>query len=122
MDIITDFISIELVRKRAQRSYDEWNYFCDHDPAYSNETETQFQRRNMVNYIRHNLTNYDELLGLAGNHSELRGAVLRKIGDAYPELLTECARQGADMSGMVFKDVPDERGILQRIWTPKTSM
>lgn len=73
----------------------------------------------MVNYIRHNLTNYDEIINDAEDKAKFRGCILRKIADAYLELLKECAQQGAEMTGMKYTDVPNERGILQRVWGPK---
>ena len=53
-----------------------------------------------VNFIRHNLTNYDyvlnNLVGLVGKaeaYDILKTAVLDKIGMTYPYLKTECERQ-----------------------------
>lgn len=54
----------------------------------------------MVNYVRHNLTKYDEdLYSISGKvscHTEYgiyKNAVLDKIADVYPELVEECMRQ-----------------------------
>lgn len=57
-------------------------------------------QRWMVNYIRHNLCNYDrdltEIEGKVGNaylYSALKNATLSKIAQVYPELASECERQ-----------------------------
>lgn len=57
-------------------------------------------RRWEVNYIRHNLTEYDdslyEMSGKVGCHKEYlryKKAVLLKIGEAYPLLKSECNNQ-----------------------------
>ena len=57
-------------------------------------------RRWMVNYIRHNLTRYDEFLyeargrtGIRFAYPEYRCAVLEEIARVYPELQEECKRQ-----------------------------
>ena len=53
-----------------------------------------------VNYIRHNLTEYDSFLfsvkgktGIPFAYPLYRKAVLEKIADVYPQLSEECARQ-----------------------------
>jgi hypothetical protein len=54
----------------------------------------------MVNYVRHNLTNYEEELyymsGKVGCHEEYyfyKDAVLDRISETYPELEDACRRQ-----------------------------
>lgn len=66
--------------------------------AYSADEATK--DRWMVNYIRHNLTDYDEGLwrmsGMVGCHDEYaryKNAVLDRIAQAYPECEHECNRQ-----------------------------
>lgn len=62
--------------------------------------DEQTCRRWMVNYIRHNLTEYDSDLysmsGRVGCHKEYQRyklAVLDKIAEVYPELKSECNNQ-----------------------------
>ncbi|TDK50424.1 DUF2293 domain-containing protein [Antarcticimicrobium luteum] len=86
------------------------------DPRYYKEAEEQHGERAMVNYIRHEYTNYDDLIERGYDRDEVRPLVLRRIGEAYPSLLRECTRQGADMTGYKFDLVPNEQGILQRVW------
>lgn len=57
-------------------------------------------QRWMVNYIRHNLCNYDsdltEIEGKVGKdylYYKLKNATLSKIAQVYPELASECERQ-----------------------------
>ena len=66
--------------------------------AYSADKQTKC--RWMVNYVRHNLTIYDNALysisGKPGCYTEYlryKQAVLSKIADVYPELRSECDRQ-----------------------------
>lgn len=73
------------------------NWYDTPDPY---NADKQTQERWQVNYIRHNLTQYDESLyemsGKVGCHSEYiryKEAVLRKIGETYPKLKEECYRQ-----------------------------
>lgn len=58
------------------------------------------KRRWMVNYVRHNLTDYDETLwnmkgstGIREAYQKYRDAVLDAIAEAYPSLADECSRQ-----------------------------
>lgn len=55
----------------------------------------------MVNFIRHNLCEYDdsleELFGLVGKdevYQRLKSETLTRIAEVYPELKEECKRQG----------------------------
>lgn len=57
-------------------------------------------RRWVVNFIRHNLTDYDDdLYGLAGKvgchegYRKYKNAVLDRIAEAYPKYVDECCRQ-----------------------------
>lgn len=56
----------------------------------------------MVNYVRHELTQYDEvLIGIAGNipggYFIFKSAVLDKIAAVYPFLKDECEKQKKDL-------------------------
>ena len=54
----------------------------------------------MVNFIRHNLCEYDDkldglfgLVGKEGLYKRLKAETLLKISQVYPELESECKRQ-----------------------------
>lgn len=71
------------------------------DAGYaSKNSDSAFLERITVNYIRHNLTAYDDLLdmprgkvGKAEAQMEIQRRVYDAIGEAYPELAAECDRQ-----------------------------
>ena len=69
----------------------------DYFPAEATpRSAKKFLHRIIVNYIRHELTDYEYLISMARNPDEindLREAVYDAIGDAYPELWRECAHQ-----------------------------
>ena len=79
-----------------QAWYDmDWDNYCD---ATSADEPTI--KRWMVNYVRHNLTSYDDVLyrmsGKVGCHIEYltyKFAVLDKIAETYPKLKQECNQQ-----------------------------
>lgn len=71
---------------------------CEYRDADTADDDTV--QRWMVNFIRHNLTEYDDVLyemsGRVGCHDEYyhyREAVLAKIAEVYPELKDECELQ-----------------------------
>ena len=79
-----------------QAWYDmDWENCCDASSA-----DESTVKRWMVNYVRHNLTSYDDVLyrmsGKVGCHNEYltyKFAVLDKIAAAYPKLKQECNQQ-----------------------------
>lgn len=81
-----------------------WNLeHGDIDPIRVNELPREVLVRWEVNFIRHNLTDYEkvlhELSGLVGKSEAsviIRNAILEKIGEAYPYLKNECIRQSYD--------------------------
>ena len=88
--------------REKQNWYDYQSYLrgncIDYSDAATADSQTQY--RWMVNYARHNLTSYDEILyamsGKVGCHTEYhvyRDAVLDKIAQTYPELAYECEIQ-----------------------------
>lgn len=100
-------ISEDKLHDRTLSSKSEWydyvnmcrgNYnYIDTDLS---NVDTQTLRRWEVNYVRHELTEYDfdlyELSGKVGCSTEYiryRNAVLDKIAEAYPYLRGECNRQ-----------------------------
>jgi hypothetical protein len=83
---------------------------CDHynqrggDFLAGPDSETMFLERICVNYLRHELTNYESHLGrIAGKvgswdgYREIKGRVLDAIAARYAWLGEECARQRAAM-------------------------
>jgi hypothetical protein len=82
--------------KDACDNYNDWN----EEFIEKNNVETSFLHRITVNYIRHNLTNYeeelDELFGQIGKDDGyylLKNRILNKIKELYPFLQEECDRQ-----------------------------
>lgn len=74
----------------------------DYLPA-SKDSDSGFLRRIMVNFVRHELANYDhclaELAGKAGVREAvrvIRARVYAAIAEAYPMLREECERQEAE--------------------------
>ena len=72
-------------------------YFDDRDAA---EAPDEVKVRWIVNYIRHNLTDYDEELysvkgkcGISALYSKYKNMILDKIAAAYPKYAEECERQ-----------------------------
>jgi len=110
-DIRVEKIDPEEVRKDAIDSYNEYqelvHYGDEHEwhPAHEGSNKA-FRDRITVNYIRHNMTEYDNELfetnGMVGKtdfYKEYRNAVLDAIGKAYPKLLNECKRQKNQTKG-----------------------
>jgi hypothetical protein len=104
--------NLDRLRDTAMSQSSGW----DGDRQYSYETYEQYSDRLTVNFIRHERSNYDDLLDDGHDRDTLRRKVLRMIGERYPPLMRECARQGADMTGYRLEVVPNEKGILQRFW------
>ena len=62
----------------------------------------------MVNYLRHELSSYENELnetagkvGVRDAYLEIKDKVLFAIGDSYPELQNECRRQRERARGLV---------------------
>lgn len=84
---------------------------CDHYNLLQQERNRQyisarpnsdksFLQRIMVNYLRHEMSNYEyELERIAGKtgkmeaYDELRAKILHEIGEQYPDLFNECVDQ-----------------------------
>jgi hypothetical protein len=90
--------SLSRVRNQAIRHYNdraEWGY----DSA-STESDPRFLDRITVNFLRHELSNYESLLadkfgrvGADEAYSVLKVRILSAIGATYPELQPEASRQ-----------------------------
>lgn len=93
-------VSIEKLRFAAIRDKQRWydsNGIYDKFAEYADDATV---KRWMVNYIRHNMVEYDQeiddMKGKTGKsllYFELHNGVLHKISEVYPELEDECLRQ-----------------------------
>ena len=86
------------VRKQAINSYNDFNSYSN-NPA-SVKSNTAFLDRICVNYIRHELTSYDDSLaeaagktGIAVAVSKIRAKIFTEIAVTYPVFSSECERQ-----------------------------
>jgi hypothetical protein len=91
---------INIVRKEAIENYNDFHYDHKQYSVASNKSDPSFLERITVNYIRHDLTDYDGLLyelhGKIGIHEAIelvRDRVYDTIAAAYPNLSDECNRQ-----------------------------
>ena len=82
----------------ACESYNERNW--ERDCYASDNSDPAFLDRMCVNYLRHNMTHYENLLdvtagkvGAGDAYCEIKGKVLDAIATAYPYLASECIRQ-----------------------------
>lgn len=85
-------------RRDEERAFDRLDHVPD--PATVGSAEPCALDRWKVNYLRHRLTRYDELLdglygstGRAAAEDLLRRRVYAAISEAYPDLAQECERQ-----------------------------
>lgn len=76
------------------------DWFLEHGSADMETPNKETLDRWKVNFIRHNLCEYDDsltsLFGLVGKESlyhRLKSETLSKIAEVYPELKAECMRQ-----------------------------
>lgn len=93
-----------LVQRTIQDKQSWYDYLNDlrgeYSPRIASDVDNKTKERWMVNYIRHNLTSYDDTLydmsGKVGCHDEYKrykNAVLDKIASVYPYLSKECIAQ-----------------------------
>jgi len=93
----------DVLVRRACASYNAWHEGgLGYEPATA-ASDPAFLARTMVNYLRHEFSGYevqlDALLGKVGRVAAgqvIRGRVYAAIGEAYPYLAAECARQLRD--------------------------
>jgi hypothetical protein len=103
-------INEERLKKRTIYSKQQWYDYqaalrCDiSDPIDEKSLPLHVLRRWEVNFIRHELTRYDDVLesirGKIGTNEifeRLHYRVLEKIAEAYPYLKAECERQKNDV-------------------------
>jgi len=102
-------IPLDELKKEAVKQYNNFHYFNyfnykNYDPRdISRENvknDPEFLERIMVNYIRHQLTDYEdhliELFGKIGKdeaYIKLKDRILDSIAKQYPSLRDECRRQ-----------------------------
>jgi len=89
----------QLIRK-ACASYNQLNSYRDGFVAATPNSSPEFLDRIAVNYLRHQMTDYEELLdrqfgkvGTAEAKEVIREKVYDAIGDTYPSLADECFSQ-----------------------------
>ncbi|WP_406446314.1 hypothetical protein OHB14_44855 [Streptomyces sp. NBC_01613] len=85
-------------RRDEERAYERWTHVPD--PATVESVDPAALARWKVNYLRHRLTRYDDLLdelfgstGRSAAEQLLRRRVYMAISEAYPDLARECERQ-----------------------------
>ena len=99
---VPDLDEATLIR-RACDSYNWYNSDLGRDSHAAADSDPEFLRRISVNYLRHEMTDYDARLGHVAGQVGVRDAyevikerVLEAIADAYPWLGSECQRQLPD--------------------------
>lgn len=100
-DIVVEKIPLSELRALTLEERDA--YYSSRNLEYlgtAKYADAETIERWMVNYIRHELTNYNydlfHMQGLVGCHEayyDYKVAVMNKIADTYPELKDECERQ-----------------------------
>ncbi|MDD2741263.1 MAG: hypothetical protein PHV02_03260 [Rhodocyclaceae bacterium] len=98
MRVTVQHVGIDKVRRDAIRSYNDWHW--DSCMPASLKSEPEFLDRITVNYIRHELTDYDyaleEVAGKVGVQiaiDTIRDKIYASIANAYPVLAQECKKQ-----------------------------
>lgn len=93
-------ITVQRVSNVRSRAINSYNFRSEGYSFASSSVDPVFLERITVNYIRHELTEYDEALmevagkaGVSQAVAEIRQRVYSAIAQAYPELSKECARQ-----------------------------
>jgi hypothetical protein len=108
-------ISLPRVEKKIllKRACGHYNYMQDERACYGRShsdipatlnSDKEFLDRITVNYLRHCLTDYEELLdeisgkvGFAVGYFDIREKIFKKIIEYYPWLETECKRQNGEI-------------------------
>ena len=111
MQIDVPLMAITEVHRAAQKSYNEIWIRRGQPDKRADDATGDFLDRITVNYLRHRLTSYeDELEAIFGVTGAPEGRVLIKrkvlaaIGDTYPDLASECARQSANVHNSKLVD------------------
>lgn len=93
-------IPLERLRLAAIQDKQKWYDLNGIYDKFAEDADDATVKRWMVNYIRHNMVEYDQeiddMKGKTGKsllYFELHNGVLHKISEVYPELEDECSRQ-----------------------------
>lgn len=93
-------LCLEQLKRETLAAKREWYSYHDHDFDDVLYVDEETLDRWIVNFIRHNLTHYDDFLrgikgriGAADAYPVLKRAVLTKIAEVYPEYAQECNEQ-----------------------------
>ena len=79
------------MKKNAIKNYNDRNFL---EYFLTGKEEQSFLNRIFVNYVRHDLTNYDSLIEQKGiDIGWVREEIYSKIAKAYPVLEEECIKQ-----------------------------
>lgn len=96
MVVEVEAIPVGALKRHAIQAYNEWNSMS----YATHHSDKDFLERIMVNYIRHNLTDYDYALeetagrtGKAVAIATIRYKIFSAIAEAYPMFKHECDRQ-----------------------------
>ena len=93
--------SRETLEKNAARAYNDWHSYRDDFYAVDErKVSHDFLSRITVNYIRHEMSSYEDKLfeihgkvGVGLAYEVIKKRILNKISETYPWLADECARQ-----------------------------
>ncbi len=93
---------IQSIYQDAIDRYNDWNLYREEKETASMLSSKIFLDRIAVNYLRHQLSNYDEMLyeifgkvGVAEAYAVINRKIYTKIAATYPELKEEAERQEA---------------------------
>ncbi|MCH4889867.1 hypothetical protein EZV73_19960 [Acidaminobacter sp. JC074] len=91
---------VDNVIARAVSAQQSWYYEKGYFESYAESADDETKERWAVNFIRHNLTEYEYNLytmkgkvGKSEGYTKYKHAVLDKIAEYYPEFREECIRQ-----------------------------
>ena len=97
--ISVERIPLDKLRTLALDDKQDW-YDLNLSERFAYDADENTVRRWMVNYVRHNMTMYDNLLidwkglvGIRNMYVSLHAQVLDKLAKVFPELHEECERQ-----------------------------
>jgi len=96
----TIFMKLQSAHTIVESAIKDYNTHHQQGELASHNSTAAFLNRITVNYLRHNLTNYDDrlnaLFGKVGKeeaYNLLNKKIYKKISEQYPELAPECRRQ-----------------------------
>lgn len=104
----------ELIRETLDEREDWYTYNAiirgEYDYRFYAPSDTDTLNRWVVNFIRHNLVEYDESLyemkgkvGIEYEYVRYKFAVLDKIAEAYPKYAEECSKQKEKVEGQSLR-------------------